>query len=75
MSHDCVRVYRTHAHAHEHIAPRKMHAMREIFLRYLKIVRVLHPHSLQHLVHGFLFEVFRLKNWIVDFRVSGNFYR
>ena len=30
-----------HIHTHTHTVPRKMHAMREIFLRYLKIVRVL----------------------------------
>lgn len=50
-----------HIHTHTHTVPRKMHAMREIFLRYLKIVRVLQGRSLGIRFTGFLFEVFRLK--------------
>lgn len=50
-----------HIHTHTHTVPRKMHAMREIFLRYLKIVRVLQGRSLGIRFMGFLFEVFRLK--------------
>lgn len=35
------RVTPSYTYIHTHTVPRKMHAMREIFLRYLKIVRVL----------------------------------
>lgn len=55
------RVTPSYTYIHTHTVPRKMHAMREIFLRYLKIVRVLQGRSLGIRFMGFLFEVFRLK--------------
>lgn len=55
------RVTPSYTYIHTHIVSRKMHAMREIFLRYLKIVRVLQGRSLGIRFTGFLFEVFRLK--------------
>lgn len=55
------RVTPSYTYIHTHTVPRKMHAMREIFLRYLKIVRVLQGRSLGIRFTGFLFEVFRLK--------------
>lgn len=55
------RVIPSYTYIHTHIVSRKMHAMREIFLRYLKIVRVLQGRSLGIRFTGFLFEVFRLK--------------
>lgn len=68
------RVTPSYIYIHTHIVSRKMHAMREIFLRYLKIVRVLQGRSLGIRFTGFLFEVFRLKKkWIVGSEY-GNFF-